>query len=141
MAVMVTGFGPRTMSVELLFAGMQELSGSQMDRVAAAWHTAPPQARASAWTAVRRHLIDVEREGAWDAAVEARRMARRCAREAGLHDWAFAYAAWDAAMAVAARDLLDDGSYRRLVAPMGVALHWLTESAGVRSQGIAAAPR
>jgi hypothetical protein len=110
-------FGPHTVRVLEVLAGVSALSAAQIDLVADAWHQASDLERAEAWARLWR--AGAAPEGYWlmGAASAARQAAKDAARKVGRTDWAFWAAAWDAAAAVAA-DGLADREYEILTGPL-----------------------
>jgi hypothetical protein len=110
-------FGPHTVRVLEVLAGVSALSAAQIDLVADAWHQACDLERAEAWARLWR--AGAGREGYWvmGAASAGRQAAKGAARKLGRTDWAFWAAAWDAAAAVAA-DGLADREYEILTGPL-----------------------
>ena len=106
---MKTIFGPHTRRVLDVLAGLRGLSPGDVDLVAATWKHASAVDRAEAWAQLHRVTSRDERYPILAAAAAGRRTAMDIARNLHRTDWAFWAAAWDAAAAVAAADVI--GSY------------------------------
>lgn len=130
-------FGPHTLRVLEVLAGVSALSAAQIDLVAGAWHEASDLERAEAWARLWR--ADPAPEGYWvmGAASAARQAAKDAARKLGRTDWAFWAAAWDAAAAVAG-DGLADRDYEILTGPLATVMPALSRvCAGAEPPGLA----
>jgi hypothetical protein len=103
---MKTVFGPHTRRVLEVLAGLRALSPGDIDLVAVSWKHASDLDRAEAWAELHRATSRDERYPILAAAAAGRRTAMDTARNLHRTDWAFWAAAWDAAAAVAAADVL-----------------------------------
>jgi hypothetical protein len=131
-------FGPRTLQILEVLAGVSALSAAQIDLVASAWRRASDLERAEAWALLWR--AGAAAEGYWvmGAAAAARQAAKDAARKLGRTDWAFWAAAWDAAGAVAA-DGLADREYQILTGPLATVMPALKRVCiGAQLPGLAA---
>jgi hypothetical protein len=128
---MIDLFGPGSRRVLGFIAQILDLGPDDIDAVAGVWRRTPAEARAAAWAAIQRSMSPVGRSLIRNAAMVAREQAITAALTHGRYDWAFWAAAWDAAGALAAEHRVDSESYRVLVAPMAVALGWLSPEAAV----------
>ena len=106
---MKTVFGPHTRRVLEVLARLRALSPGDVDLVAVSWKHASALDRAEAWAQLNRATSRDERYPILAAAAAGRRTAMDTARNLHRTDWAFWAAAWDAAAAVAAADVI--GSY------------------------------
>jgi len=106
---MKTVFGPHTRRVLEVLARLRALSPGDVDLVAVSWKHASALDRAEAWAQLNRATSRDERYPFLAAAAAGRRTAMDTARNLNRTDWAFWAAAWDAAAAVAAADVI--GSY------------------------------
>jgi hypothetical protein len=103
---MKTVFGPHTRQVLEVLAGLRALSPGDVDLVAVSWKHSSDLDRAEAWAELHRATSRDERYPILAAAAAGRRTAMDTARNLHRTDWAFWAAAWDAAAAVAAADVL-----------------------------------
>src|SRR5215469_9089083 len=106
---MKTVFGPHTRRVLEVLARLRALSPGDVDLVAVSWKHASALDRAEAWAQLNRATSRDERYPILAAAAAGRRTAMDTARNLHRTDWALWAAAWDAAAAVAAADVI--GSY------------------------------
>lgn len=103
---MKTVFGPHTQRVLDVLARLRALSPGDVDLVAVNWKHASDLDRAEAWAELHRATSRDERYPILAAAAAGRRTAMDTARNLHRTDWAFWAAAWDAAAAVAAADVI-----------------------------------
>jgi hypothetical protein len=103
---MKTVFGPHTRRVLEVLARLRALSPGDVDLVAVSWKHASALDRAEAWAQLNRATSRDERYPILAAAAAGRRTAMDTARNLHRTDWAFWAAAWDAAAAVAAADVI-----------------------------------
>jgi hypothetical protein len=103
---MKTVFGPHTQRVLEVIARLRALSPGDVDLVAVSWKHASADERAEAWAQLHHATSRDERYPILAAAAAGRRAAMDTARDLHRTDWAFWAAAWDAAAAVAAADVI-----------------------------------
>jgi len=131
-------FGPHTARLLALLGNLDDLTRSEIGRVADAWREGDPQERASAWVRVHRALAEADRQPVLAAAAVARQEAQAVARRHGWPEWPFWAAAADAGAAVAAGDRIGE-CYAILVAPLASVLPSLQRvgdpASGVLQQG------
>ena len=114
-----------------LIAGLQEVQPAQVEGVVRARTSGGEQHRITAFYAAMKGARASNRTPLYEAARKAKEGAWKATRGAGLDNWSFSYAAFEAALALGTRDLLKAEDYQRLIAPMAVAMPWLlpTQSA------------
>lgn len=98
--------GPNGREVARMIEKARHLTEDQATAIHTAWSTARAVTRDPAWAA-----REAARDAAWDAS-------RQAAWPAAIHAaWAAPQAAWDAARAAVARDLISDEHYQTLAGP------------------------
>ncbi len=137
---MKTIFGPHTRRVLEVLTRLRALSPGDVDLVAVNWKHASGVDRAEAWAQLNRATSRDERYPILAAAAAGRRTAMDTARNLNRTDWAFWAAAWDAAAAVAAADVIG-GYFDVLAAPVAEVMPSLAEDrVGAPSQSPARVP-
>ena len=120
-------FGPNTRQVMTFLTELWLLSPEEINRVIRAWRAASDVERAEAWAQLHRASSWRERNSYLAAASVARRQAMDVASMLQRADWAFWAAAFDAAAAIAASELLGS-HYDILISPLATVFPSLSGS-------------
>lgn len=116
----------RLIDRQRLITDLQQVEATQVSEVAQARTISGP-ARMPAFYRALRHARASRRYSVYDSARAAKEGAWQATPAVGPDRWSFSYAAFEAALALGTRDLLNGEDYERLVAPMALAIPWLLE--------------